>query len=380
MMNATAREKLRRLARLPDSRYPVLSIYLDTRNDSPQKHEELRIFLKNAIRDAESVLATREDRASFERDVERVSRFIEDEIHAGRSAPGHAIFACSPQDLFEVIPARRPFTNQFLVSNRPLIRQLAVMLDEYEPVAAVVIDMRAARIFEISLVDGVTETAIDGGIARQPSTHEWQGFGDLKYQRAAKGQIEAYWKEVGDFLARLVDRGIRRIVVFGQDQVVQGFRRALPRRVDERVVATGHMDRHEQTDRIVARVLEIVRAEEKRQERALVELVRDQALSGNLGVFGLEATLDALRKGQVHKLVIADDLRARGWRCRGCGALSTHLKRDACPHCGAGTDVVELGDEVVKDAIAQGAEVETVRPSDDLARMGKIGALLRFRD
>lgn len=377
-MNESVREKLRRLARLSESRYPFLSVYLDTKFDSPDKHERTRIFLKNAIRESGAVLATREDRESFERDSERVLRFCDD-LRAGGPA-GHAIFCCGAQDVWEVIRSREPFRSEFLVGNRPLIRQLAVMLDEHEPIVAVVVDSRFARIFEISLIEGVTEREVEGEVPRNLQPPEFQGWGDLKYQRDVKGHTEQHWKEVGDWLARLVDRGYRRIVLLGQDAVLQNFRRLLPKRVEERVVATGPMDRREARERIVAKAVEAIEAVERRQEQDLVALIRDQALSGNLGVIGLEATLDALRKGQVHKLAISDDLRARGWRCRACGALSTHLKANACPHCGGGTDVVEIGDEVVKDAIAMGAEIETVRANGALTRLGKIGALLRFRE
>jgi hypothetical protein len=382
-MNGGVIEKLKKLARLPESRFPFLSVYLDTRDDTPAKREALRIFLKNHVRDALSLLGGREEAASFEKDADRIQRLVDEELHGGRSAPGHAVFACSGDGVFEVLGSQRPFAPQFLVSSRPLIRQLAVFLDEFEPVAAVVVDSRAARIFEISVADAVVERGIEHDVPREMKTPEFQGFGDLKYQRGVRGHVADHFKDIAAELDRLIDReGYRRFVLLGQDQVVQNFRKFLSRRVEERVIATSPTDMRDPKDRIVARVRDIVAAEEKRQERELIGQVRDQALSGNLGVFGLEATLNALRKGQVHKLAIGDDLKARGWRCKdwSCGALVTHLKKDACPYCGGGTEVVELGDEVVKDAMQLGAEIETVRGSPELARMGKIGALLRFRD
>lgn len=380
-MNGSVAANLRRLAEQPETRFPFLSVYLDTKIDASSKHDQMRIFLKNAIRDAGSILHGRDERESFERDSARLLRFVDDEIHTDRGGhDGHAIFACSGEDRFEVIRTRRPFENQFLVSNRPLVRQLAVMLDKHEALVAVVVDSRVARIFEISLAGDVTERDMEGEIPRNGKVPEFQGWGDLKYQRDVKGHIEHHWREVGLYLDKLAERGFRRFVLLGQEQVLQNFRKAIPRRVDERVMATAPMDRREARDKIVSRVQEIVKAEERRQENELASLIRDQALSGNLGVFGLEATVNALRKGQVHKLAIAADLRVSGWRCRSCAALATHLRADACPHCGGKTEVVELGDEVVKDALAQGAEIATLRGNEELTRMGKIGALLRFRD
>lgn len=381
-MNGAVREKLRRLARLPESRFPVISIYLDTKNDAPSKRDAVRIFLKNHVRETLSVLDGRDERASFERDAERILAFVDDEMHGAHAGEGLAIFSCAGDDVFETIPARRAFDPpQFLVSTRPLIRNLAAFLDNHDPAVAVVVDSRSARIFEISLGEAVQETGIESEVPRDHKVPEWQGFGDLKYQRDVRGHVVAHFRDVAIEMERLMHAGAyRRFVLLGQDSLISQFRASLPKRLDERVVGSGPTDRRDSRDRIVARVQEIVAGEAKRHERELVGLIRDQALSGNLGVFGLEATLNALRKGQVYRLAIGDDLRASGWRCRDCGALVTHLKRDACPHCTGPVDVVELGDEVVKDALALGAEIETVKGSAELARMGKIGALLRFRE
>jgi hypothetical protein len=59
-MNGGVSDKLRRLARFPESRFPFVSVYLDTKSDGPAKKDEVRIFLKNSIRDAQSILDGRE--------------------------------------------------------------------------------------------------------------------------------------------------------------------------------------------------------------------------------------------------------------------------------------------------------------------------------
>jgi peptide subunit release factor 1 (eRF1) len=380
-MNGAVREKLRRLARVPESRFPFVSVYLDTKNDGPYKRDQARIFLKNQIREAEAILDARDERESFARDAEKILRYLDQETHAESAPAGMAIFACAGQDLWETVVARRPFQSQFLVSNRPLIRQLAVLLDEYEAVCAVLVDTRSARIFEITMDEAVRETGVEHDVPRETKTPEYHGWGDLKYQRDVRGHMDDHFDDVSHHIERLMDTaGYRRFVLMGQESTIQNFRKRLPKRVADRVIATCATDKREPRDRIVARVQDIVALEEKRQERELIGLIRDQALSGNLGVFGLEAVLNALRKGQVYKLAVSDDLRARGWRCKSCKGLSTHLKKDACPYCASGTDVVELGDEIVKDALGLSAEIETVRNSAELTRMGKVGALLRFRD
>jgi len=382
-MNGGVREKLRSLVRIDEGRFPFISCYLDLRLDGPEKPEQVRIFLKNRLRDVEGVLDGGEaERASFRSDAERIQRYVDDRVHQVEGAGhGHAIFACAGRDIFESLRTARPFSNQLIVSNRPVIRQLAVLVDEFEPVIAAVVDTRTARIFEIALGEMVHETDVLSDVPRNVKVPEYHGYGDLKYQRDLKGHVDHHFKDVAEQLARLADRGYRRIILLGQEPVLAAFRKTLPKRVEERVIATGSVDRrHEATDRILARALDLLKREEQRAERELVSLIRDQALSGNLGVFGIEATLDALRKGQVYKLAVDGSLAQPGWRCRSCRALLSHTRDDRCPYCREPVSEVDLGDEIVKDAIAQGAELETVAGSADLARMGKVGALLRFKE
>src|SRR5207237_4961962 len=98
--------------------------------------------------------------------------------------------------------AQRPFQNAFLVSTRPLIRQLAVFLDGHEAVCAVLVDSRSARIFEISLTEAVHESGVESDVPRDMKVPEPQGFGDLKYQRDVRGHVDDHFKEVADHLGR----------------------------------------------------------------------------------------------------------------------------------------------------------------------------------
>lgn len=366
--------KLRTLSAMPDSTHPFLSVYLDTSSRSREGRDALRLFLKNEAKRAAALIVGKEARDSFDADIERIRSLFGSE----QRTEGLAVFACHADGFFEIVQARRRFDNQLLVGTRPLIRQLAVLLDEHAPVLAVVIDQRRARIFEITLGDAVHETAIEvEDPGARGSLPKFQGYGDLKYQNRRREKEAEHYHEVGERLRRLMKRwGYKRIVVLGQARNVAAFRKAVDPRVEAAIVGTGHVDKRGSVDAVVAQVMDIVEAEERRQGTELVERIRNQALSGNLGVFGVPAVLDALARGQVYKLALHGRFARKGWRSEADGRLAVHLPSDR----DADYREVDLGDELVKAAVAQGAEVEMVDESEELLAMGKVAALLRFGD
>ena len=97
---------------------------------------------------------------------------------------------------------------------------------------------------------------------------------------------------------------------------------------------------------------------------------------------GLAPTIDALWRGEVQTLVVADELRLDGAECPECGRLDPE-KIATCPECGAVTRPVrDLLHRAMRLAVEKSGAVEVVR--GDAARRlvesgGGIGALLRSR-
>jgi peptide subunit release factor 1 (eRF1) len=103
---------------------------------------------------------------------------------------------------------------------------------------------------------------------------------------------------------------------------------------------------------------------------------------GGRATLGLAPTLDALSRGEVQTLVVADELRLDGAECKECGRLDPE-KIPTCPECGAATRPVhDLLHRAMRLTVEKSGAVEVVR--GDAARRlmesgGGIGALLRSR-
>jgi peptide subunit release factor 1 (eRF1) len=129
---------------------------------------------------------------------------------------------------------------------------------------------------------------------------------------------------------------------------------------------------------VLGRVMEFELELERRRERDAVERVVGEAEGGTgRAVGGLAETIDALERRRVETLVVSSSLRAGGIRCPSCGHVAVQGER--CSACGSATErAPDLVEEAVEMALRQRCRVETVADGAGLARLGGIGALLRF--
>ncbi len=133
----------------------------------------------------------------------------------------------------------------------------------------------------------------------------------------------------------------------------------------------------ESSSEIMARIEPHLQAERERASLEVLQQLRERVRQDYLATAGFQSTLTALQEGKVDTLVIAQDQDREGARCTQCGFV---FARDVetCPYDGAettgGVNVVE---EVIRMAEAQGAEIEFVA-SAAVEDLRGVGALLRF--
>jgi peptide subunit release factor 1 (eRF1) len=92
-------------------------------------------------------------------------------------------------------------------------------------------------------------------------------------------------------------------------------------------------------------------------------------------VAGTTGTLEALEAGKAKELLLTYEFREVGYWCTSCGRS---FRGEAKPcACGGETVEVDLRERCIALAVGQGIEVEFVRHSPELARVGGIGGFLR---
>ncbi len=102
------------------------------------------------------------------------------------------------------------------------------------------------------------------------------------------------------------------------------------------------------------------------------------AAKGGIGVIGLIDTLNAIHEGRVKSLLVLENFEEEGFRCNGCGYLTTQ-SLEKCPFCGGQFERIDSAVEMaVQEALRKNAEVKIVEENESLEKAGSISAILRY--
>jgi peptide subunit release factor 1 (eRF1) len=257
-----------------------------------------------------------------------------------------------------------------------MLRQLARLDEDYTNALLVLVDSRAARIYEVGVGGFLAETDFASEV---PGHHKQGGWAQARYQRHVKEHSDRHYKEVAAYVASyMASYPHTRLILSGHNNIVASFRHWLPSSVQAQVVETVSLDMHDDRHRILEVAQDVLQRHEREEEQATVQLLVNRAGNGGLAVLGQQTTLAAVNTGRVHKLVMQRDFHHSGWRCRACGALTadTHLQ---CALCGGEVTTVELGEAMVQAVFEADGLVELITPDPRLTAYEGVGALLRYQ-
>ena len=351
---------------------PVLSAYLSVNADIPENQG--RAYLVR-LRDAMN------DEGVPKGLQRRVREYTAEETHPG--ARTLAIFA-DEDDLFEVYRLQVDVPESFRWGD-PYVAPLTLVLDEYEPYGAAVLDAERFRYFVVSPLStahGVEEIRANGfrEVDVHPSEPYPRGGTDFEAaSRRTEAHVHRFYKELGELTRDVTLReGVKRLIVAGPRERTAEFRRTLPNELKNWVVAEEHVDLGLPEGELLDR-LEAVRerAEHERQKNLLDE-IRES------GVRGLDETVAALQEeNRVYHLAALWELEAEIRWCDNDQLAIRDATREECPFCGQKTRVRPLTDVLIDLAAARGARLDFVRGEDEASdtlrnEFGGIAGLTRF--
>jgi peptide subunit release factor 1 (eRF1) len=376
-LDTPLRAQVEKLAAYEPQSVPVVSLYL---NLAPDQHgrDNYDAFVRKAF--AEHLKAFKEssaERASLERDQERISTYLSEEVN--RAANGLALFASSGAgEFFEAMQLDVPLEEHwFFLGSVPHLYPLAKIIDQYPRYASVLLDTNRARIFVFGLGAVERREQVTNPKTRRNSMGGWS---QARYQRRAENVHLHHVKEVVETLDTIVQQDrIEHIILAGDDVVIPLLRAQLPKHLESRVVDVLALERDLGEDDIVDATLGVLRQKDAETDAERVQELIGAWQGSGLGVVGPAGTLKALQMGQVDELLISgtpQHLRA------------TRLPDDAAPgqvkvETSAVSDASEaqlkLADELVTRAQQTGARVRVIEDPELLEEFGGVGALLRFR-
>ena len=374
-----SKKEIKKLAKIPETDYPFISLYLNTKWEDEKQRERVRLFVKNELKEAQKLVKEEEKiRKSLQRDSEEIQRYIDGVIHRtyDEGVNGIAILACSGIDAFIIYRSSIPFDNQFTISSKPSLRQLVQISDEYRGAIAVMVDTDRAKIFEMSLGEIHLESQIESYV---PGRHEQGGWSQMRFQRHIREHMHQHHKGVAEQLVKLFDdERYENIVLIGQEHILATFRALLPERVKEKIKGELSAEFEEESSTLAQKVIEYLHGEYLKEEDTIIEELIETALARGAATVGLSDTIEAINRGQVHRLLLDRDLKSQGWQCTKCLALG-EITTLSCPFCNSAIETIDLAEEMIRSVINRDGEVDMVKDHPKLSKYGGVGAMLRFK-
>lgn len=347
----------------------VVSLYLST-DPTDMNTEAAKLRLRNLLKTVD-----------LPKDVQAIEEFVN--LEYDWAAKGLAVFSDQSGGFFKTYQFNLSLPNEVYVGKHPTIRPLVRMMDTFTGWGVVLVDKEGARLFSFDLgelgeIDGITGEEVKqqkrgGGNAM----HGRMGGADLssKIENIIEKNIKEVIDEAADFFEK---HHIRRIMIGGTDDNIARFKSELPKSWQSLVVGKFPMSMLAGDSEVLEQATKEALAAEQKVNQSLANQAVTFAAKGGNGVIGLIDTLNAIHEGRVRILLVAKEFEQEGYRCSGCGYLTTQIL-DTCPFCGGTFEKIDAAVEMaVREALQKNAEVKVISEMKALEDAGKIAAILRY--
>mgnify|MGYP002784225004 CR=1 FL=1 len=370
----TMENVLNRLAVFAPTAMPVISLYLNTQPDEHGRANYESFVRKELTAHLRTYPLRSPQRASFERDAERINYYLSEELRP--SANGLALFACAGEnDFFEAVQLDAPLNEHRLyVYHQPHLYPLARVSDQYRRYAVLVADTNAARLFVFGSGAQLNANSVNNVKVSRTSVGGWS---QARYQRHVRNYHLHHAKEVVDALDKVVrEDQVEQILLAGDEVIIPVLKKQLPPHLADKVVDVLRLDITTPEHEIFAATLEAMREQDAKDDAEKITRLFDQFHSG-LATLGAHDTLVALSNGQVDELYLSASLETfhDDEETVGAPLVPGTPNTDADP----ATRIVLMADELVTRAQQTGANLCFIEDAALLESVGGIGATLRYR-
>ncbi len=367
---------LEQLTAIPDTDYPLLSVYVDWSVDGNGQRPAVKM-VDQALNDIESEWNLHgEEREQLSSDHVRIMEYLNRE--APSEAQGLAIFACAAENVWQAIPLQVPVETSVVAGRFPHMFHLARVIDDFETYALVIAEGQEARILVIA--HNEAEFAGHTEASEKIKRFDQGGQAQMLFQRRTGNIIKAHIKDLSAELTKVMDRYNVNHIIFSSNDSIKGIvNDTLPDQIKAKMIDYITLEPRSDMKTIMDTISPLMEQTERAQEQEILEDLENQVGSNARGVVGIAETAMALSKGQVRMLVMTKDFQAMG-RYNPTSGFLYEANREKDPYDGTTLEEVELREAFTNRAMQISAEVQIVDSSEYLDQNGKVGALLHYRD
>lgn len=371
-------EQLKALSRLHSDDTPILSLYLDA-PISEKKSAILRTQLDSLIDGRQRVLRE-QNRDLWHIFLDEAARLKEwlDTAYDERGR-GLAIFSSIRLNLWRVFRLPAAVPDELILADRPYLRPLFAIMDDYERCLVLLVNKEKARTFVVDMGEITEYSEFADELVPKPKAGPGEALD--KFERHHEMHVLWHIKHAVEQAEKLFQREkCNWLVIGGTDDPLVQLRQHLPKALVEKLAGEISVAVEASPAQVLDAVLAVQQANERRVEQQQVEALLTAALGKGPAVVGLDDTLEAIVEGRVMTLIVNDDFRQPGFECPNDGnLLAKPLQR--CPLCNTLLDAqVDVVERALERALEQDAKIEIVHGGAyaKLAEHGHIGSLLRY--
>lgn len=389
------RDSLGSVAALADD-LGVLSIYVDADPSGQARRPTVwEVQIKNELAELRSAVKENETRKrakAIQAALDVLKPEIERTADPSTHGRGRALFAALGASTKISLAFQLPIETRVVLSTNAFIRPLIAAFEQGRPAGFVTLSRSGVVVYgwDFGAVEVVERWSIDvqtsewrrlkGPAGSNPALSQQTAPQHDRFERRLEEHQASLIADVGGELASLRDaRGWRRLVLAGDARLRAALKGALaPSPGGELVETDRKLEGLGPTELGAALLPDLEQA--RAQERAETALrVDGLARAGGKATTGVRATVAALAEGRVSELLIERGRDYMGVRAPD-GALFAERSSAVGVDPSELIDEPRLGERMIERALATGADVITLEPSEaaPLVDAHGIGALLRW--
>jgi peptide subunit release factor 1 (eRF1) len=374
------RDDIRELANLHSPEGCAVTFYYRPPTPKDKSHREESILakdlLRNALREAEKNGAKN---GCARADLQQVSSVLE--TLQGNGNKAKAIFGCAQNGFWREFEVPELPQTRLVIGQRFHLKPLAAALDGVRHACVVVLDRAKARIFEI--VNDVVVERLDfvNELPHRVKSDGYAGYDGGHAERSKMNEAMVHFKTVAQHIERYFENGgCDRLLIGCSDDLWPDIEAQL--HPSSKQCFAGHFRSNPKAitpEQVKEAAIAVLQEFDLQRKKNLVRQVIEEAHGNRLGVIGLKRALRSLELGEVQTLLLASNFQAPGVKCYHCGHMDLHVAPE-CAICGKpNTELDDIGDAIVGYCLRGGIEIVYIQNDEDFDKVGRIGALLRFR-
>jgi len=372
-------DEIRELAAHESAEGCAVSFYYQPSTPKDQSHREEAIFIKDLARSALRNAEKNGRNDCARKDLERIAAMAE-QLH-GNSGRAKAVFSDAAQGVWREFDLPPVLERTGIIVNRRFhLRPLMPALNHEIRLCACSVEVKRARLFVLDGDELREQVDFFNNIPRLSESDGFAGYEAGHKERHHEELMKRHFRQISETLLATFERQGWDVLALGcRDEHWSVLHDVLHPYLKQHLIGRFLPTVLSRESALKTQLMKLLDDWEKQHLDEVKEIVLNDAHRAGKGTVGLRHVLRSLEKGEVQCLLLGDQFQGKGGLCPNCGHIDLKGSGE-CSICGQQLRAVdELADAVLSAALRQNVEVMFVKDDPQLANVGHIAALLRFR-